>query len=98
MATERKTIAAVKGFIREPYAFPGGYPKALFMSDGELLCPKCAKTEFRRIVAATLAHDRGGWQAAGVDILWEGPDECCAHCGTAMPTAYGDPDEQEQVP
>lgn len=57
------------------------------MGDGELLCPKCAKENFRLIAQATKDNLRDGWQAAGADILWEG-EEYCAHCDKELESAY----------
>ena len=87
-------IGQVKRAIREPYAWPGGYPIYTVMSDGELLCPECARENFRQIVADTNARYGGSWRAAGADIKYEGPDEQCAHCSKPLPSAYGDPDSE----
>lgn len=88
----RQLLADVRDYCREPYAWPGGYPKVLIMSDGECLCSKCARSEYRAISAATRAGLRDGWRAEGVDIHWEGPAETCAHCNAEIESAYGDPD------
>jgi hypothetical protein len=97
----RAMINAVKQFIREPYAWPGGYPKILVMADGECLCPKCARANFRAIVAATKAGLRDGWKADGVGIHWEGAPVYCAQCNVATLSAYGRPgapDDDEVQP
>ena len=86
---KNQTIEAVKRAIREPFAWPGGYPVYTIMQDGEMLCPSCAKGNFSAIVHATKTHDRSGWEAAGSDILWEGEGQC-AHCGKILETAYGE--------
>jgi hypothetical protein len=90
-------IEQVKRAIREPYAWPGGYPVYTVMADGELLCPDCARHNFRQIAWATKNGGRGGWQAAGAEVYWEGSDQECACCGTALQSAYGDPAEVENV-
>jgi hypothetical protein len=87
------TVQAVKSYIRNPYAFPGGYQLVLIMRDGELLCPDCAKAEFRQIVNSTKHNLRDGWAAGCVDIYWEGPAEYCAHCNTEIESVYGDPEQ-----
>lgn len=86
-------LEQVKQAIRSPHAWPGGYPVYTILSDGEVLCPKCARAEFKQIVRATREKLRDGWRAAGVEILWEG-EEYCAHCGEELESAYG-PGESE---
>lgn len=88
-------MQSVKDFIREPFAFPGGYPKVLIMADSECLCPKCAKSEYRQISNATRHNLRDGWQAAGVDLHMEGLPITCAHCGIETESAYGVPDDSD---
>lgn len=86
-------IRAVKQAARDKYAWPGGYPLIVVMSDCEVMCCDCARENFDLIGRATRDNDRSGWAAAGVDIHWEGPPELCCHCGGEIPSAYGDPDE-----
>lgn len=91
----REILASVRDFIRQPFAFPGGYPKVLVMHDGETLCPQCAKAEYRQISNATRHALRWGWAAAGVDLHMEGSAAICAHCGDSIESAYGDPESVE---
>ena len=85
-----REIDMVKRAIREPYTWPGGYPVYTVMYDGELLCPDCAKAEFKQIVRDTRLHV-GCWQAAGSEILWESDEILtCCHCNKTLQTAYGD--------
>lgn len=87
-------MQAVKGFIREPFAFPGGYPKVLIMQDGECLCATCAKAEYRQVSDATRhPFTNTQWQAIGVDIHWEGAAIQCANCNADIESAYGEPEE-----
>jgi hypothetical protein len=84
-----KILQQVKEAIRAPHVFPGGYPIYAVMSDGEMLCPKCAKGNYKSIVFSTKHGLHDGWQAVGVDVLWE--DEAyCAHCGDKLESAYGE--------
>ena len=78
----------VKGFIREPYAWPGGYPKVLIMSDGACLCHDCAKAEFDNITRSTLTGAKDGGHAAGADVNWENTDLHCDNCYSHIPSAY----------
>lgn len=77
----------VKEAIRTGYAWPGGYPLSLIMNDGGALCMDCARTEWRGIAHDTLKGWRTGWDAAGVQVLWEGGNRCdhCYACLDAYP-------------
>lgn len=79
--------------LRHPYVWPGGYPIYLVLSDGEMLCHACAKTEYRQISQALRDHDHhSGWRPVSAEVLWESPDEpeLCAHCNKTLKPAYGD--------
>jgi len=81
----------LKNLIRQPYAWPGGYPRYAIMADCEALCVKCCKSEFKLILKET--RDKGtrsGWCFYGVDINWEDNDLYCVHCGDRIESAYGD--------
>ena len=93
-----ETMQAVRAFIRQPYAWPGGYPLVLVMHDGETVCAKCARDNYRLISAATRHHARDGWEAAGVQPHYEGAPEYCANCNEATEAAYGDPDAEGNAP
>lgn len=79
----------VKRAARDRYAWPGGYPLVVVMSDGAVLCPNCARSEFRLIARATRDNDCSGWAAIGAEVFWEGSDEFCAHCSAAIASAHG---------
>lgn len=72
----------VKDAIRNPYAWPGGYPKTIILDDSELLCATCAEKEFHNVCRDTLCG-YSGWCAISVDIIWEGGNHC-NHCGTCV--------------
>lgn len=96
-ATKTEILSAVRNFAREPYAWPGGYPKILFMADGEILCANCAKYKYRLISAAVRTDDRcSEWMPAGVEIHWEGAPHICAHCGGEIESAYGRDEDEVQ--
>lgn len=88
--TRIETLRAVKQAIRQPYAWPGGYPLYVVMADGEALSCDAARQEWRQIVSATLHGLRDGWQALGVDANWEDTELYCAHTNERIPSAYGD--------
>ena len=93
--TLAEKMRAVREFIREPYAWPGGYPKTLLFADGQVCCADCAKENYRLIRSDTKDNYRGGWQVEAVQIFWEGPVEFCAHCECPIESAYGDPDSDQ---
>lgn len=78
-----------------PYAWPGGYPLILVCDDGAALCFDCGRSEGPQILRAIRQNERNGWQVIGCQVHWEGPDEECAHCSRAIPSAYGDPADDE---
>jgi hypothetical protein len=90
------TMKAVKHFIRNKFAWPGGYPMYLIMSDGEPMCHSCAKGNFKLIARATRDGSRDGWAAAAVDINWEDPQCICCHCNERIESAYAE-DEAEMM-
>jgi hypothetical protein len=97
---EIASVADLKATIRAgAYAWPGGYPMAIFLSDGGLLSFKTAREEFKYLVDAlrdyrTDKHESSGWRPIGCDILWEGT-EYDSHTGEQLETAYGEPEEIE---
>lgn len=86
LTREIKTGAEFRAALRAGlFAWPGGYAGAFLLSDGELLCPECAKENARQIIAAIRARDSSGWRAVGV--TWEhetDETETCAHCAREL--------------
>ena len=82
----------VKDAIRNPYAWPGGYPKTAICDDGGLLCSDCLKKEYRNVCHSTLNQWRDGWQVTAVDVMWEGDNHCdhCNACVNAYPSKEGE--------
>ena len=72
------------------YAWPGGYPIIYVADDGGVLCAACVNYED----SIHFDGDGDGWRIDAADVHWEGPDTYCDHCGTAIPSAYGDPDDE----
>ena len=87
-------LRRVRQYARHPYTDLGGYPLILFMQDSEALCPDCTKTNYKYISESTRHFARDGWQAAGIDIYYEGPSLACCHCGAEIESAYGDPEAE----
>ena len=88
---------------REKYCWPGGYPLYLLCADGEVLCPDCARREWK-LVAQAIRHPGTDtqWEIVAVDVNWEDPDKnmFCDHCGELIECAYGEdlPDEVVTAP
>ena len=74
---------------KEPFAWPGGYPTYVVLTDGGMLCRKCLKSEYSSLVWDIDNKCDTGWLPAGRDVLYEGP-EYCGHCSAALESAYGD--------
>ena len=88
--TPAETLRAVKQAIREPYAWPGGYPLYIVMADGEALSIDSARENWRSICHSTINGFRDGWQAYGAAVNWEDSDLICAHSGAKIESAYGE--------
>jgi hypothetical protein len=74
------------------YTTYGGYPLVYLTSECETLCADCATADYFGWLYALGTCD--GWQydpPVMVDVYYEGPDETCANCNSAIPSAYGDP-------
>ena len=79
---------SVRIVARNPFAWPGGYPVALLVNDGELLCHTCVKENYRQILTSTRDRDNNGWTALSFMIL-EGMAKDygftdCANCGKTI--------------
>jgi len=83
---KQETMKQVKQALRQPYAWPGGYPLQMATYDG-CICHKCVRKNFRAVAVDTRAG-YGGWAIQSVDILWEG-EHACVECGAEIETAYG---------
>ena len=82
--------AKLQEFIRSGgFAWPGGYPCALLMSDGEVIDAKAARENYRLIRRKTGPD----WTPVDVFVHWEGEPLFCAHSGREIPSAYGEVEE-----
>lgn len=86
--SEIQRLRDVKRFIRQPYAWPGGYPQALITSDGAALCYQCSCDNWQHIARESFDNSQCGWRASGVGVNWENTDLSCDHCGEKIPAAY----------
>lgn len=83
-------------FIRSNgYAWPGGYPCALLMADGEVIDAQSARENYRQIRDNMRDVARGDhpanrdWLPVDVFVHWEGDPLTCAHSNREIPSAYG---------
>jgi len=85
MSTGSKSLRLADQLVREPWAWPGGYPLHAVMDDGSVICRFCAEEE-REWIALTNGHD--GWCVVRLEVNWEGEDLCCDCCGRRVEVAY----------
>ena len=76
----------LQNFIRSGgWAWPGGYPCALLMRDGETIDAQAARENYRQI-----RRESGrDWTPEAVFVHWEGDALICAHSGRLIESAYG---------
>lgn len=82
-------LAKVKTAIRQPHAWPGGYPLYVVMADGEALSLAAAKTEWKTIVFAVFRGD-DSWLPASVEVNWEDGALYCCHTNERIESAYAE--------
>jgi hypothetical protein len=82
------TTKQVKEFIRDPYAWPGGYPMFALTDDGGVLCKDCTRSEWPAICDSMRSGLSDGWRVVAIDINWESLT-FCDHCSNQIETAYG---------
>ena len=77
----------VKGLIREPHAWPGGYEMVAITDDGGILCHKCVRDNYRLILGS---FSGDGWHVSGVDIIENYDEEpvYCDNCGKYLNEEY----------
>jgi hypothetical protein len=90
MKTDILNLRAAKQFAREPYAWPGAYPKALTTADGGCLCSECVRREWALVCAESFENTNCGFRVAGVGVNWENTDLYCDHCNVKIESAYGE--------
>jgi len=86
------TLEQIQSFIRSNgFAWPGGYPTALLMADGEAIDARSTRENYRLIRRAMQSpgSDRQ-WEPLEAFIHWEGAPIECAHSGRSIPSAYGE--------
>lgn len=73
-------LRALRALAR--YQTHGGYVWAAVMSDGELMCTPCVRSNYRQIFRATRDRARDGWAVQGLANSGDSEiTEYCCHCG-----------------
>lgn len=88
MTAQGRILVTIKQFLKEHYAWPGGYEIHLVLEDGEVLCHACTQKHVGLIFTATAHRLQDGWASVGTDINYEDTDLFCAHCGQQITPAY----------
>lgn len=77
----RDRVNILKDIVRNPFAWPGGYEKALLMDDGGVVCRVCAKSEYGNILHSTRGEYNDGWDVRGSFLVEHVDNETqCDHC------------------
>ena len=87
LKTDIQTLNAAKSFVRQPYAWPGGYPLAAITADGGCLCSDCVKGNWQSICAETFESTNCGFRVSGIGVNWENPNLYCDHCNAQIHSA-----------
>lgn len=93
LRAERNPVktSELKNFIRSGgYAWPGGYPCALLMADGECIDAQSARENYRQILDSLKHGTSMDWKPEAVFVHWEGDPIICAHSGRAIEPAYSE--------
>ncbi len=86
---KNEKVEILKEALRSPFAWPGGYEKGIYLSDGERICSVCARKNFRQIVSSTKSEWPDDWTFSHIDVYWEGEKEHCCNCDEALASEYG---------
>lgn len=82
-------INNLKESVKNPYAWPGGYPTVYIMKDGGTICHKCARKNYRLIRQSMIDGYDEQWIIVGQEILYENDDQLyCDECNELHESAY----------
>lgn len=77
------------------YTDMGGYPLYFITTDGCALSFDSVRRNLR-LVTNSVRHDyQDGWGVVAVEVNWEDADLYCEHSGERIPSAYAEPDSDE---
>lgn len=81
----------------ETYAWPGGYPLYYVVGDDDnvgTICPECAQG----VADSPGDYSPDQFRFRSCETNWEDPDLYCDHCDERIPSAYGDPNDDDPRP
>jgi hypothetical protein len=87
MSTGSRSLRLADQLVREPYAWPGGYPMYAVTDDGGVICRFCAEEERESIA---LTDGRDGCCVVDLSVNWEDLELRCDCCGREIEAAYDD--------
>jgi hypothetical protein len=87
---DMKTTEFKQALRNGAYAWPGGYPMAFLMADGESLSFRAARENAKLILATIRRRTSRDWLPVCAFINWEDTELFCAHSGERIESAYGD--------
>lgn len=76
--------------LKQPYAWPGGYPLYFITSDCAALCHDCARKHGRAVIDSIRTRANDGWRVVAQDVNWEDSALYCDHCSKPIESAYGE--------
>lgn len=91
-------IADFRRDIRQPYAWPGGYPRFFITQDGAALSFAAAKAQRRAILESLRDDVNDGWRVTACPVNWEDAELYCDHTGARIESAYAEPEEDAPCP
>lgn len=92
--TSAYTISDFRRDLRQPYAWPGGYPRYFVADDGEPLSFAAARANRRLILESLRDGDSDGWRVIACEINYESR-LTCSHSGVAIESAYGEESDND---
>lgn len=90
------TISDFRRDVRQPYAWPGGYPRYFVLADGGAIAFSTLRGPdgrfVRREMLEALARNERSdqWRPVGCEVNWEDNNLRCDHTGAVIESAYGD--------
>lgn len=91
---KRRNISWLKNAVRQPYAWPGGYPLSAITFDGAALCMDCVKENWKTVCHETVIKgwEMCGWGVRAVEVLWEGGNNC-DNCNACLDAYHSEEEE-----
>lgn len=89
-------VAELKATLRAgEFAWPGGYPLFLLLSDGEALSYEGARKNLQCLYDALKTNSGNGWRVVGTGTNYEDTNLFCVQTGEPIQSAHGKPEDSE---